>query len=183
MDLRSASSSPRMHAAALTARCSSIHPRLISGSISSYEGARPGVAEVTNTRCQPRPDSMGPCQDPGLNLTDRRGERASEYRSDLFRRAIAVVILKHEWITDGADNRRHRPPCRRALESARIGVRACLVAPRSGREVHVSERSPTRLGEAFRVPRIPRPQFVGGWITDSARYPRREIPFSAPACA
>ena len=34
------------------------------------EGRRtpPGITVSTNTRCQPKPDSMGPCQEPGASL-------------------------------------------------------------------------------------------------------------------
>ena len=51
-----------------SAFCSPSHAVLTSASISSKAGTRPGITVSTNTRCQPKPDSMGPCHDPGGSL-------------------------------------------------------------------------------------------------------------------
>src|SRR5262245_10848729 len=53
----------------VSSRVAVVHADLIcSGSTSSKEGTRPGVSDVIDTRCQPNPDSSGPCQ-PSLDLS------------------------------------------------------------------------------------------------------------------
>ena len=144
-----------------SAFCSRSHAARTSASTSSKAGTRPGTAVSTNTRCQPKPDSMGPCHEPGAQLGHRERERCARIPCPGTPGAVAVVVLEHE----GVGERRRRAwastgwPASLASACCRIVARA-RAAP-VGREVQVPEAQPRRLRELGAVRLEPGLQLVG----------------------
>ena len=109
--------------------CSPSHAVFTSAAISSKCGERPGTIESTKTKCQPKPDSIGPCQLPGAARTaPARTPGRTPWRS--LGGAVTVVVLEHERITDRLA--RSGIPGRRAVASAFAASSRAAAPRRSG---------------------------------------------------
>ena len=134
--------------------CSDSHAVFTSPSISSKGGTRPGTKVSTNTRCQPKPDSTGPCHDPGGKLRDGKREARPELLAEKFRSAVAVILLEHERI--GERRRKLRVlGLPGELRERAFGVLAGAGPAAVGRKVQVTEADPRRLLELVPVLLVP----------------------------
>ena len=102
----------------------------------------------TNTRCQPKPDWIGPCHEPGGKLLDSRRERGTELLVEIFGGFVAIKVLEHERVGAGElDILRLALDFGQRLPGVGLGVGAAAV----GREIEMAEAQSRGLLEQLRV--------------------------------